>query len=441
MAQILPPSALAAPAWQAGDVVLGARLEEVVGQGSAATVWRARSADGDLVAVKLFDTTKCNVGLTLPAYRRGVQVMNRLTALSDRLPPTVARLRCVSLNLLGFVTDLAAEGSAVSLPARAWPPERSVAFFRKLCGAVAAAHDEGVLHRCIKPSNILLDAALDPVLTDFDTADLPALAAGSADACGYRPYAAPEELAGGGTQSPTADIYALGRLLEFLLLGRDPDAGAQPGAELEAQGGVPEGLVRIARKCTMPAPEERYQWVGDLLEDLDGHESAEFVGLGRDEAPAPVPYGVSALAPRTPWLGRLRRAVRRSAPPPLAAAPGPSTTSPPRSGRRRLWPRRLWPRRAPASVAAAGAALLVGSVLAAALAPRPSEALLDALRLVTALGAAGVSLLMSPLRVAPRASRVLAAAACALLVYLADFPELAAPPASRAPVERGSGAP
>jgi serine/threonine-protein kinase len=305
-AQTVPAEALAAPDWGPGDRVLGVILDERVGRGTAATVWRAKTDDGEDVAVKLFDAVRYQEGLTLSAYRHGVRLMNRLVSEQGEQAPMI-RMRAVSLNALGVVSDFAPNGSAVDLPALAWPTDRIVSFFEKLCRAVAAAHDAGVLHRCLKPSNVLLDGALEPILSDFGMVDLPTLAARAPDCGGYAAYAAPEEILGAGTHSPTADVYSLGRILYFLLLGEHPAEPAADIPELAPLRNQPAGLTRIIRKCTTRAPERRYQWVGDLLDDLERFEAYESVGMagGAQEANF-LAHRVSAL-PAQRWFRDRRR--------------------------------------------------------------------------------------------------------------------------------------
>lgn len=431
VAPILTPDMVKAPAWKQGDTVLGVALESVIGEGNAATVWLGRDGSGDPVAVKLFKAPRASVGLSLPAFRRGVSVMNRLTG-PDDTHGGVMQLRCVSLNKLGIVMDHAANGSAEDLPALEWKVKSAVAFFDKLCATVERAHERGALHRCLKPSNVLLDADLNPTLCDFDMVDLPTLAAESRDVGGYRAYAAPEELLGHGTQSPTADVYSLGRILHFLLLGAPPAiaVGAAPALEeLEAQ---PAGLVRIIRKCTMRAPEARYQEVADLRHDLARYEDYESVGVAGGAENNFLPHRVSSLSHRTPWLSG-----KRAEPPgkPRRAQPPPDRPRPER-------PRR--PARAPAPeadplglsrnseklVGTVGLLLVFVSLVAVMITRHPEPSLVRQMQALSALGGMLASLVM------PRASSRALFWRLAWMVIgagglaMANLPGLAAPRAA-----------
>ena len=291
----------------AGETLLGARLVEQIGSGHSGVVWRAELSDARVVAVKFFDRTRATLGLGAPAFRRSVRALSRVM-LAD-VPVAVPGLHCVALNELTVVMDYFPNGNVAGVPSLGWGMTELLQFFGQLCKQVASLHDLGMVHRCIKPSNILIDGELQPVLTDLNGVDLEELS--RQEQTDYRLYAAPEELTGLGTQSPTADIYSLGRMLHFLLLGSDPSIQAHDIAPLDSLAKAPEGLVRIVRKATARDPSLRYQWVAELTADLQHYEKAESVGLPR-QGPAPGDFvlGLSSLPPGAPSMA--------PPPPPLA---------------------------------------------------------------------------------------------------------------------------
>ncbi len=429
VAGILTPAMLASPAWQEGDVLLGVTLEKLIGEGNMARVWRGRTEDGQQLAVKLFNTQRASIGLSLPAYRRGVAVMNRLTGRGDMVGG-VARLHAVSINKLGFAMQLAANGSAVDLPALGWSVKSVVEFFEKLCEAVNTAHAVGALHRCLKPSNILLDGDLNPMLSDFDMVDLPTLAAESADAGGYAAYAAPEELVASGTQSPTADVYSLGRILSFLLLGKHPDAPLADVPALAELSDQPAGLSRIVRKCTMRAPEARYQWVSELLEDLGRYEDYEDVGTvgGGSVEHNYMPYRVSGLSHETPWLSSDEQLKGSSRPPPKKT-----------KARRRRGSKQSdeasagWTASHDKILGVAGLILLLVSMIAVELSAQPSASLLSKMHLMSAVAGAAGTFLMPRFKTRPMVWRFAFALVAVAGLYLANLPSLFVP-AGYAPV-------
>ncbi len=414
----------AAPAWKAGDRVMGVVLKKEIGGGNVGIVWLAEDDDGQEVAVKVFKTSRANLGLLLPAFRRGVTVMNRITGTEG-----VIGLRCVSLNKLGFVMDMAANGSAADLPALQWSTKNIVEWFRKLCATVERAHAAGALHRCIKPRNILLDADLEPMLSDFDMVDLPTAAAEFAQAGGYAPYAAPEELLGHGTQSPTADVYSLGRVLHFLLLGSDPKNRIEGVPALDELAQHPTGLVRIIRKCTVRAPEGRYQWVSEVLADLARYEDSEQVGLAGGIEESFLPYRVSSLGHKTPWLGRSQAPKapsmrpKPSAPPPR---PAQTRTRPPRAPNQPTADNPLGVSRNTEKVLGTiGAFMVLASLLVIALASAdPSEAQLIRMQYLSVVGGGMMSLLLSRAESNARLWRLLWIAVALIGFYFANLPGL-----------------
>ena len=148
----------------------------------------------------------------------------------------------------------------------------------QLCGAIAAVHDAGLLHRDIKSQNVMLADDGRLVLMDFGTGR--ELGDNSAAGLAGTPlYLAPELLSG---QEPTvrSDIYSLGVLLYHLLTGSYP-VRAQSLRDLRlaherrertdvrtARPGVAPKLARIIERAIDPAPERRYQSVDALLPDL-----------------------------------------------------------------------------------------------------------------------------------------------------------------------------
>jgi serine/threonine protein kinase len=150
--------------------------------------------------------------------------------------------------------------------------------------AVHYAHEQGVLHRDIKPGNIIIDQKGEPHLTDFGLAklaDASTLFSDSGSIAGTPAYMSPEQ-ARGDRLTPAADTYSLGVILYELLRGRPPFQGATPVETLRqileqepanpAVGGsapVDTDLATICLKCLQKSPSARYATTGDLADDLD----------------------------------------------------------------------------------------------------------------------------------------------------------------------------
>jgi hypothetical protein len=142
----------------------------------------------------------------------------------------------------------------------AWlEPADAVALAHTLALALAVAHGQGIIHRDVKPSNVLVRPDAQPVLTDFGLAlrldQSDALLPGPGDVVGTLPYMPPEQLSAGSVPlGPACDIYALGVVLYELLTGRRPYAGTSRGELLgQITAGPPAqplGLsAELARVC------------------------------------------------------------------------------------------------------------------------------------------------------------------------------------------------
>ncbi len=170
------------------------------------------------------------------------------------------------------------------------PSRRAAELVRKVAGAVQHAHQEGVLHRDVKPSNVLLDAQGEPHVTDFGLArplDGESSLTLTGQVLGTPGYMAPEQARGSSSVGPAGDVYGLGALLFHLLTGRAPFVGASAAETLTQvlqqeplsprllNPAVPVDLAAVCLKCVRKPPRERYGSAGELAADLkrflDGH--------------------------------------------------------------------------------------------------------------------------------------------------------------------------
>jgi TolB-like protein/Flp pilus assembly protein TadD len=165
------------------------------------------------------------------------------------------------------------------------PIRRAAELIAKLARAVHYAHQHGVLHRDIKPGNILLDANGEPHLTDFGLARLTeteSTVTRTLDTLGTPSYMAPEQALGHSSQlTSTTDVYGLGAVLYHLLTGQPPFAGGTTYDTirllLETEPRNPRlwnpktdrDLATICLKCLEKNPQHRYPSALALAEDLD----------------------------------------------------------------------------------------------------------------------------------------------------------------------------
>ena len=152
---------------------------------------------------------------------------------------------------------------------------------RTVVEAVAYAHRQGVVHRDLKPQNVLIDATGEPHVVDFGIAKKLALAGGTPPAenqqeghegpVGTLGYIAPEQEKGGPIDS-RADIFALGALLFHTVTGepaRLATVADQRDRVLRDRGvPQPDDLSAVIARCVQPKPEDRYSTCDDLYDDL-----------------------------------------------------------------------------------------------------------------------------------------------------------------------------
>ncbi len=256
-----PSPTLADPVAPLAGQRLGAYvLEAPIGQGGTGTVWRARRADGRFdgaVAFKLLHPALVGRSGALRFEREG-RVLARLAH------PNIARLLDAGVTPAGqpyLVLELV-DGQRIDRhcdDARLDVAAR-VALFRVVLDAVAQAHRHLVVHRDIKPGNILVDGQGQVKLLDFGIAKLLQAEGGEADELtreGMRAmtpdYAAPEQLRGEPVSTAT-DVYALGILLFQLLTGHHPTARPQasPAEAMRATLDTDPGRLSTVVTAAMP---------------------------------------------------------------------------------------------------------------------------------------------------------------------------------------------
>lgn len=196
-----------------------------------------------------------------------------------------------------FSMKLVRGGSLADRIHRGPMPQSEVAtLMAKIARAIAFAHQRGVLHRDLKPGNILVDEDSEPHITDFGLAKLLSADGGNANTrvVGTPSYLAPEQLDGAVAFTPAADIYSLGVILYEMLSGRLPFQGST-GLETmrrAAAGQVPRlrgtdaDLEAICFKCLESNPARRYATAELLAVDLEKWVRGESVSARRPGIPA-----------------------------------------------------------------------------------------------------------------------------------------------------------
>ena len=314
-------------------------LLEVVGRGGMAEVWRARDNSGAVVAIKILRGGIDASEHALRRLKREAEIMQRLAH------PHVCGIREIGFHdgvtfiAMEFVEGatlsavLAAVGDSVSGPgslsdvsgdlpsviaraararpgtaapadepatverpkptASTLPVQQSLAILIQVCAAIHYAHEHGVLHRDLKPGNILIRANGEPVVTDFglgkirDAVDDRSLSLDE-QVLGTIEYMAPEQARASRDADERADVYSLGAVLYQMLTGRRPFVSSgslftdlqrlpthEPAPPREHTPQLDADLQTIALNALRNDPAARYRNAAALREDLERYQRGE----------------------------------------------------------------------------------------------------------------------------------------------------------------------
>ncbi len=286
------------------------RLRERLGTGATATVWRAHDrVTGRDVCLKRIHPHLVDDEATRARLRAEIAAAHRIhhpaivpladAQLSDEQPAVV----------FDFVPGVTlAQRLADDGPLQ---PAEAALIGEQIAAALAAAHAAGVVHRDVKPSNVLLGRDGQARLLDFGISraieDTQRDVTGAGLAIGTLPYMAPEQLAGQ-PPAPANDVYALGAVLHQALSGSPPVAGDTPLAVARAQrtsppplDGIDGGLAALIHVALAYDPADR-----PPAERLARRLHAWRVGgLDSEKATTVVPAMAAPARPR--WLRRPSR--------------------------------------------------------------------------------------------------------------------------------------
>ena len=307
------------------------RIVELVGVGGMGMVYRAHDEQLDLpVAVKVLRPDLAGDGRRLERFKTELVLARQVSH------PHVVRIHDLGSDgdVVFLTMDFVPGRSLAELLAEEGPlaPDRAVGIARQIASALAAAHEAGVVHRDLKPGNVLVDDSGRATISDFGIArslagpgqTLPGTVIGTLD------YLSPEQARGESVDGRT-DLYALGILLYEMLTGKLPFSGGSEaevlaqrltGAtrDLESAGvRVPRQLAAVVRRLLQRDPARRYQSAGEVFDDLGRWRGVALPGWQRVAI-----AGCGALALLVlggPVRERVRPARHGPPPSPVAAAP------------------------------------------------------------------------------------------------------------------------
>jgi serine/threonine-protein kinase len=290
------------------------RIVGPLGRGGMGEVWRADDLRlGQPVALKFLPETLVHDPERLARFYGEVRVAREIAH------PAVCRVHDIGdFEGQPFLSMEYVDGenlAALSRRIGRLPGEKALEIARQVCAGLAAAHDKGILHRDLKPDNIMLDGRGKARLTDFGLAAFAGGVDGHEVRSGTPAYMAPEQLAGREV-TIRSDLYALGLVLYELFTGRRAfDGRSYTELARQHQEEVPPlpstltpdidpAVERVILRCLEKDPARRPAsalWVSAALPG--GDPLADALAAGQTPSPEMVAAagGTEALAPARAW--------------------------------------------------------------------------------------------------------------------------------------------
>ena len=257
------------------------QVVNLLGQGGMGAVYRVRDRELNReVALKLIRADIAEDAETLERFKREIHLSSLVTHKNVLRVYDLGESEGIRYLTMQLVSgeDL----SSITKRGHRMPIERTLKIFRQICEGLRAAHEQGVVHRDLKPQNVMLGPDDMVYLTDFGLARSVNQSGMTQTGAviGTPFYMSPEQVKG--TEAgPQSDIYSLGVILYEMVTGKVPFTGRtpyevmvqrlqkppRPASETNAE--LPAYLGRILQRCMEVDPALRYQSVEEILTDLD----------------------------------------------------------------------------------------------------------------------------------------------------------------------------
>jgi tRNA A-37 threonylcarbamoyl transferase component Bud32 len=255
---------------------------ELIGQGGMGAVYKARQTKLDrIVALKVLPPEWGADPAFAERFSREARALARLNH-----PHVVAVHDFGEAGGLYYLLMEYVDGVNLrqALQAGPLPPEQALAVIPQICEALQYAHEEGIVHRDVKPENILLDRRGRVKIADFGLAKLlnrpraEFTLTGSRQVMGTLDYMAPEQRSRPQEIDHRADIYSLGVVFYEMLTGELPLGRFAPPSE---RVGVDARLDEVVHRALETDPERRYQSASDVKADVESVTGGQAPAAGR----------------------------------------------------------------------------------------------------------------------------------------------------------------
>jgi serine/threonine-protein kinase len=318
---------------QPGNTLGNYQIVEKIGAGGMGAVYKAYQPSlGRFVAIKVLPPQTAGDPAFGERFAQEARAIGKL-----RHPNIVTAFDFTQQDDIAYlVSDYIDGGTLADQLGSPLPLEYAMGILGPLGGALDYAHARGIVHRDIKPQNILLTREGTPVLTDFGLAKIVGPGSGMTQVgslMGTAEYMAPELAGGAEVAGPAADQYALGLIAYQMLVGRHPFPADNPLSALMAhvhkpvpipsQLGVvlPPGVESALLRALAKKPEERFARASEFVRALAG---SQFTVPGM----TPSTFTPPTLSPSQPPIVVAASAAAMAAPVAAVAAPVEALASP-----------------------------------------------------------------------------------------------------------------
>jgi serine/threonine-protein kinase len=275
-----------APVLGPGDTFAGRyRIEQILGRGGMGVVYRATDTQLDeIVAIKTLSVDVMSRSAEdLERFKREIRLARKITHRNVLRTFDYGEADGMYFISMEFVRGYTLAELLEQAPDKKLAPRTAMGITRQVCRGLEAAHEQGIIHRDIKPQNVLIDAKGEVKLMDFGIARMTETKDAMTQAgliIGTPHYMSPEQVMGKPLE-PRSDVYSIGILVYEMLAGRRPFESTSLTAVLTAhvteppqrlidlRPAVGSAVDSIVMRCLAKDSKNRYANAGELLVELD----------------------------------------------------------------------------------------------------------------------------------------------------------------------------